>query len=332
MIEGTLISRSLRLFLKTAVVCQLLLSVFGVQAQTSEARALLTQDSRKLEFEVASVKPTPPDRTRLARLRGEQVRVGARTHGDMAEYLDMSLRQLIAEAYQVNRFQVVGPDWLQAERFDVLAKIPAGTRRQDAPVMLQSLLADRFKLLVHREFREQAVSALVVAKDGPKLTESDPEPAPDAAGAARKPPDGAGQSAAKKKGAGGDITVGTVGVRFTLDYANSSVHVEGTRMTMAELADVLMRAEAGNGRAVVDMTGLKGNYDVVLDIPFSAVGIVVPARGADAIGAGPADLAADPGSGRMLRSLKSLGLELVNRKAPVEQVIVDHMEKAPIEN
>jgi uncharacterized protein (TIGR03435 family) len=103
-------------------------------------------------------------------------------------------------------------------------------------------------------------------------------------------------------------------------------------MTMAELADVLTRAEAGNGRPVVDMTGLKGDYDVVLDIPFSAVGIVVPARGADANGAGPADLASDPGSGRMLRSLKSLGLELVNRRAPVEQVIVDHMEKAPVEN
>jgi uncharacterized protein (TIGR03435 family) len=244
----------------------------------------------------------------------------------------MSLRQLIAEAYQVNRFQVVGPDWLGAERFDVFAKIPAEARRKDAPVMLQSLLADRFKLLVHREFREQAISALVVAKEGPKLTESASESAPDSDDAAKKPADGAGQSAARKKGPGGDITVGTVGVRFTLDYANSSVHVEGTRMTMAELADVLTRAEAGNGRPVVDMTGLKGDYDVVLDIPFSAVGIVVPARGADANGAGPADLASDPGSGRMLRSLKSLGLELVNRRAPVEQVIVDHMEKAPVEN
>jgi len=47
-------------------------------------------------------------------------------------------------------------------------------------------------------------------------------------------------------------------------------------MTMAGLEDVLMRADAGTGRAVVDMTGLKGNYDVLLDIPFSAIGIVHP--------------------------------------------------------
>jgi uncharacterized protein (TIGR03435 family) len=83
------------------------------------------------------------------------------------------------------------------------------------------------------------------------------------------------------------------------------------------------------------MTGLKGNYEVVLDIPIAAVEGIA-ATGADvandAQGPRPAEAASDPGSGRMLRSLKSLGLELENRKAPVEQLIVDHAEKRPTEN
>src|ERR1035441_7913980 len=84
------------------------------------------QNARKLEFEVASVKPTAVDRTRFARqLSSGEIRVGKRIYGDRAEYIYMSLRQLIVEAYQVGSSQVVGTDGLSSERFDVLCKMPA---------------------------------------------------------------------------------------------------------------------------------------------------------------------------------------------------------------
>jgi uncharacterized protein (TIGR03435 family) len=300
------------------------------------AGAAQTALPRKLEFEVASVKPTAIDSDTWTRqLRAGALKVGKRINGDRAEYTFMTLRQLIVDAYQVRSFQVVGADRLPTGRFDVVGKMPAGSRKEDAPLMLQSLLADRFKLVVHRESREQGVAALVVGKGGPKLKESPPEEPlkpGDTKGAA---PEGAGQTAPGKKDASATMTLGTVGYHFTVDLANSSFHLEASRMTMGDLAELLMKADAGNGRAVVDMTGLKGNYEVILDIPIAAVEGIA-ATGADiandAQGPRPAEAASDPGSGRMLRSLKSLGLELENRKAPVEQLIVDHVEKTPTEN
>jgi uncharacterized protein (TIGR03435 family) len=292
------------------------------------AGAQTAAPSRKLEFEVASVKSTAIDDIKF---RSGAVRVGSRVYGDRAEYTYMTLRQLIADGYQVRSWQVEGPDWLTSERFDVVCKMPAGSRKEDAPLMLQSLLADRFKLAVHRELKEQAVTALVVSKDGPKLKES-PSEAPLKPGE----PSEVDRAANKKKDSSLGMTVGTTGVRMTLEPTNSSVHVEASRMTMAYLADLLTKTTLGNGRAVVDMTGLKGNYEVVLDIPIAALGMVGPTDAgvpdANAQEPRPAEAASDPGGGRKLRSLESLGLELQNRKAPVEQLIVDHVEKMPTEN
>jgi len=197
--------------------------------------------------------------------------------------------------------------------------------------MLQSLLADRFKLAVHREPKEQAVTAMVVGKDGPKLKGS-----PSEARLNPGEPSEVDRAANKKKDSSLGMTVGTTGLRMTLDPTNSSVHVEASRMTMAYLADLLGRSTFNNGRPVVDMTGLEGSYEVTLDIPLAALGTAVTAdAGApdgNAEGPPPAASASDPGGGRKLESLKSLGLELENRKAPVEQLIVDSVEKTPTEN
>ena len=166
----------------------------------------------------------------------------------------------------------------------------------------------------------------MVSKDGPKLKESPAE----------TPPEGAGQAATKKKDSSLGMTVGTTGFRMTLEPTNSSFHVEASRMTMAYLADLLGRSTFSNGRPVVDMTGLEGSYEVTLDLPLAAFGTAVIADAGvpdgNAQGQPPAAAASDPGGGRKLESLKSLGLELVSRKAPVEHLIVDHAEKKPTEN
>jgi uncharacterized protein (TIGR03435 family) len=132
------------------------------------------------------------------------------------------------------------------------------------------------------------------------------------------------------------MTVGTTSTHATFDEANSSVHVEASRMTMAFLAGWLGRSTFANDRPVLDMTGLKGNYEVVLDVPMDALGTAVnvdaSAPDANAQGQHPAEAASDPGGGRKLQSLKNLGLELVSTKAPVEQLIVDRVEKKPTEN
>ena len=128
-----------------------------------------------LTFEVATVKPSPPlDMAKLAAemQAGRMPRFGPHVDAAQAEYNYMSLKDLIANAYKVKAYQITGPAWLATERFDIVAKMPDGASKDDAPKMLQALLEERFKLAAHRDTQEHPVLALVVGKDGPKLKES----------------------------------------------------------------------------------------------------------------------------------------------------------------
>jgi uncharacterized protein (TIGR03435 family) len=71
-----------------------------------------------------------------------------------------------------SRLVLGGPAWLDDQLYDLTAKLPPGALKDRVPVMLQTLLAERFKLAVHRETKEQRVYFLVVAKNGPKLKET----------------------------------------------------------------------------------------------------------------------------------------------------------------
>jgi len=323
-----------------SVVCPLALGVFHAGAQTVATSSGPGQNGGNLEFEVASVKPTAVVGAQFAQgLRSGQLKLGARVYTDRAEYSYMSLRQLIAEAYRVRPFQVVCPNWLLTERFDVVAKMPAGARKEDAPLMLRSLLAERFKLAVHRESREEDIMALVVGKGGPNLKESPSETPADPSHAAGQPPESPGSTTTKKKDSSpsGSFMMGTEAIRFTIDQPSSSIHIEASRMTMTDLAHLLMQADLGNGRSVVDMTGLEGSYEIVFDLPMSLIGGMTAATeesvsDPNAQGPRPAEAASDPGSGRMMGSLKSLGLELRKMKAPIEHVVVDRVERAPTAN
>jgi uncharacterized protein (TIGR03435 family) len=95
----------------------------------------------------------------------------------------------------------------------------------------------------------------------------------------------------------------------------------------------------GNGRQVVDLTGLQGNYDVAVEFSLADLvaglretGISIPVGpGAGGPGAGAA--AADPGGDSTVsEALGRLGLKLQPTKAPVEQLVIDHVEKAATEN
>ena len=129
-----------------------------------------------IAFDVASVRANREGLTpgRMTRLNG---RLNA---------VNVSLRTLITLAYRLQPFQLVNaPDWIATERFDVVAEIdgeqppaPPGSGPAD-PIALQTLLADRFKLVVHQETRELDIYALVKAKTdgalGPALQQSSGE-------------------------------------------------------------------------------------------------------------------------------------------------------------
>jgi uncharacterized protein (TIGR03435 family) len=209
------------------------------------------------------------------------------------------LKVVLMEAFNVKMDQIIGPSWLDADCFVINAKMPVGATKDQLPAMLQALLAERFKLAAHKESRPRPGYALVVDKSGPKLKVSDPN----AAG----PP-------------AGQVTFGS-----TLQ----SKGIKGS-MTMASLARLLSGSVAA---PVEDLTGLKGKFDVdvswALDPSFERPDAFAIANA----GAFPnADLPPAPTVGLSTAVKESLGLRLEPRKAQVEVVVIDSIERVPTEN
>ena len=302
-------------------------------------------------FEVASVKPTALDQMKLAaqiQSTGQMPKIGAHVENGRAEYIFVALRDLIAEAYKLKPFQITGPDWLSTQRFDILAKMPEGSTKDQAPLMLQALLAERFKLVVHRETKERSVLALVVAKGGPKLQESPPDPADAVEDTSPlKPgemsmdtPEGKVRMTVGKDGSS-VVNMGKRGTWTSRMGPNQTLHMEGTKTTMSAFADMLSQFSqmtGGGATQVVDQTGLKGSYMVALDFSLADLmnmarmaGMAVPA---EAGRGGSMEIAAsDPGGASSLfTAVQALGLKLESRKAPTEQLVVDKAEKMPTEN
>src|SRR5262249_37158039 len=164
----------------------------------------------------------------------------------------LSLKDYIGIAYRLRINQVVGPDWLASQRFDIAAKLPDNAARADVPEMLQTLLADRFQMKAHRDMKEFPVYILDVAKTGLKLTQTASE------GEVITDDTGAVNVAAGGSDAGVFINFGQ-GSYFTL----GRTAVEAKKLTMSRFADMLSRFL---DRPVVDMTHLKGAYDLTLDL------------------------------------------------------------------
>jgi len=308
-----------------------------------------------LAFEVATVKPSPPldmMKLRAEMQAGRMPRFGPHVTLSQAEYTYMPLKNLIAIAFNVKPYQISGPPWLATERFDIVAKMPDGASKDDAPRMLQSLLEERFKLAAHRDNQERPVLGLVVGKDGPKLKPSLASAAPIDPNAPLKPGerqlDGPDGPIRMTRNADGSNTI-NMGAKGTMtqrmDPQSQTITLESSTVTMAGFADMLtnlLQMGGGGGRQVVDMTGLKGNYQVAVEISMAdamaaarAQGINVPTgQGSGwSAGASPAAAASDPGGGSsVFGSVQKLGLKLEPRKAKVEQLVIDNVERTPTEN
>lgn len=290
-------------------------------------------------FEVASIKPAPP--IGPGQMMSGGVHIGMTIDGARVDIGSLSLRDLVTAAYAVKPYQVSGPDWLGAERFDIVAKLPDGATRDQVPQMLQALLAERFKLVVHRENKEQPVYGLVVGKNGPKLKESDPAtPAGDGT-APPPPPGGSSQISIARDTNGVTVSGGRLsgGPTHITMGPNRAMHLESSKMTMASFADLLGRFV---DRPVVDMTGLKGSYDVALDLSMEELRSAARGAGMMMPGGGPmrggepgmstAPVASDPSGSSIFAAVQQLGLKLEPRKDVITTIVVDHAEKMPTEN
>lgn len=304
---------------------------------TAGLLALCTGAAFAQTFEVASVKPAvpmDPGRVMMVGMRG-----GPGTPDPIQmTFSNVSLKDLIQTAWDVKGYQVTGPGWLESARFDIAAKVPAGATKEQSRLMLQNLLAERFRLVLHHSSKEASIYALLVAKGGPKLKESvvDPNAAAADDRASDGPPPGAVAGARmamgkdgmpqlpKGFGRGGTVMMMAPGGRLRM-VANG--------VTMAKFIDTLSNQL---DRPVVDMTGLTGTYDIALDFApdpsmmqgkMAAMGMAAPPPGM-----GPQSTDAEPAATIFSALPDQLGLRLEARKGPVELLIVDSVEKTPTEN
>lgn len=231
--------------------------------------ALLASTALAQEFEAVSVRPN------------NSGGFDSHSHSDQGLLKDtnVTLRSLIATAYQIRDYQLEGPDWMGSERFDVAAKfpeaLPKGRERYEAAMgtMMRKMLEDRFKLAVHRGQKTFSVYGLTVEQTGIKFKEV---------------PEGHSQSNSHNN------------------------FYEGKGIGLDRFAEYLSR---NMDLPVLDMTRLRGAYDLTLQW-F------------------PEPKAGETPQGPALREAmeEQLGLKLENRKAQIDIVVVDHVEKTPTED
>jgi uncharacterized protein (TIGR03435 family) len=239
-------------------------------------------------FDVASVKRVPgPARQRPLRTEPDGVSV--------LSVLGYVIEWAYASGPQQSRLEdLKGPDWLlypSTELYDIGAKASGPVSTGELRLMMRTLLASRFKLVVHRESRVVPVLAVVVGKDGPKLTR------------AASMGEGAPRSSAPGQ----------------MNYSYQG-------FTMAQFADDLDRMTRTPGTPhVVDQTGLAGPFDFTFDLQQyldkDASGHVLRDE------RGEVDIVT-----MINRALPELGLRLETARAPVEVLVIDHVEKEPTAN
>jgi uncharacterized protein (TIGR03435 family) len=262
----------------------------------------------QVAFEVASVKPNKSGSGNSS----SNTRQGGYTG------TNITIRQLILNAYRLRNLQLIGgPGWVDSDRFDVNARVPENSTPDQIPLMLRALLADRFKLVVHNETKDQPIYALVLAradrKLGPQIKPSTLN-CSNAAASSRASAAGIGAPAPPTQQAGQGISCGT-----NTNVNNSSGVMRSGGRTMAEFAAGMANFVAD--RMVIDRTGLTGEFD--FELRWTPDNL----RTANA----PAD-ASTPDAPSIFAALQEqLGLKLEAQRGPVEFLVIDKVEQ-PIEN
>jgi uncharacterized protein (TIGR03435 family) len=267
--------------------------------------------SRK-EFEVASIRPAgdqPPN----------AVTVGLHVDGSQVRISYLSLKDYIGMAYRLRLNQIAGPDWMASQRFDIAGKLPDGSAQSDVPVMLQNLLTDRFRMKTHREMKEFPVYALEVAKTGLKVEQAGSAPEFD--------------RGSVNVVAGGDTNGATISFGNGAFFSLGLTSFEIKRLDMPTIADMLTRFL---DRPVIDSTTLKGIYDFTLPLTGEernvmlirsavAAGVVLPPQVV-------AFMDSNSSHDSLNTALQKIGLTLESRRAPLEVLVIDQLEKTPTEN
>jgi len=265
------------------------------------------QSAGKPEFDVADIRVNKSGDPQSAEfLAGGQVNLRSATMKTLIGIAWKETRMVpeltalsLAVAPSVAQFKIVlndylkgGPPWLDSDRFDVIAKAPAGTPTDTVRLMLQKLLADRFHLVVHREEKVLKVYVMAIANVGAKL----------------------------KEALGGEsVCIPSIG-------DDNVYHRDCHNMTMGQLAEQLagFAPRFFEGRPVVDATNLKGSWDFRLDwTPLTG--------GLAGLQSAPGQ-EFDTGMTIFRTMEKNLGLKLDQQERTMPIIVIDQIDRVPTAN
>jgi uncharacterized protein (TIGR03435 family) len=261
-----------------------------------------------LSFEVASVKATP-----LSEQASQGRMTGAYRPGQFT-WTHASLRLLILMAYDVPLYQFDRVSGLPTDRqqYDVVARVPAGTNREQFREMLQNLLAERFGLVIHWLQKDVPGYDLVVAKGGPKLREAEKRPA-DA------PPVDPAQPL---QWPAGDWPVLPPGIPHIGLYGARGNQISHLAARMQPVADLVRELQLMMDRPLTDKTGLTGTYDFTMDF-------VAPGTPAEPPASLESPDLATPAPDMFAALESQLGLKLVPSKTAEKLLVVDKVNLKP---
>ena len=266
-------------------------------------------------FEVATVKPSNGDNA----IPSVNTPTESRT-------MNVTARNLIEQAYGIpwtagrNQRVVGGPGWIDNNRYDVdaridpslaarLEKLSHEERKEQMSLMMQSLLADRFKLKVHVQSAELPMYALIFAKGGPKLTIAKDLPTTTVED---QPPAKAGFPLRAE-----DIRKGILVL-----YRGQAAEMTAKAVTLDDLVHWLAGYSEIGGRTVVNRTGLPGLYDFTLQ--WTRERLIAPGPQDEQLRSAASNVPEAPGLFTALQ--EQLGLRLMSTKGPVEVLVIDHLD------
>jgi len=220
----------------------------------------------------------------------------------------MQVKELIVLAYRIQLFQISGgPPWINSDHYDISAKSENSPKREEIPLMLQALLADRFQLTIHRETKELPTYALVLARKdgklGPHLVESkgnnctavDPNKPPPSPPEPGKPP--------------------------VLYCGGMMMRPNALRAASIQVSELTQNFSRLLGRTVVDKTGLTGKYDISMEWnPDVSQAPQMPGA--------PPSPSSEPGGPSIFTAIQEqLGLKFEAQKGQVETIVIDRAER-----
>lgn len=256
-------------------------------------------------FDAASVKLSPP--TEPGQVVFGKMGAGPGSQDPTRiDYRRVSIDILVARAYGVDQWQLFGPDWTKRGQYDIVAKLPPGTTKEQFQTMLRNLLAERFKLQVHRETKDLTGYSLTLGKSGPKLKSHPAAPPP--ADEDKSAPTG---FTLPKTGADGYPILTKEVNMATMDGKSRK------RWDNADIGELVETLSAYLRAPVNDETGLRGRYDIDLYWLSQTTS---------------AQSESDTGPDLFAAVQQQLGLKLEKKKLPVEVLVIDHAEQVPTEN